>query len=248
MALQPLSPTPPQQPSAAAATSPPTAGAAALRSDEHSHIPGWGADLDHENRPAYPKERTPPRLEGLHWQRPSEQARRIRIYHSPERPSMTPVFGTSTPPSGLSGWLRALAYRSTENDVRHWLLLLVADRINVAEGLLQDLAHGHIPNILQEMGIRTEWKYNRPALIGKVVIGTLLAAGAVRFLGSRPGNRRPDRSRIAMPATGVPTAARPVRGPEKASLSRPDLSGRQAFVVVAALAAALSLVASRRRS
>jgi hypothetical protein len=30
--------------------------------ERHAHIIGWGADLDHANRPAYPMERTPPRL------------------------------------------------------------------------------------------------------------------------------------------------------------------------------------------
>ena len=32
---------------------------------EFTHIEGWGADLDIENRPAYPMERTPPRLEAV---------------------------------------------------------------------------------------------------------------------------------------------------------------------------------------
>ena len=35
-----------------------------------SHIQGWGADLDHKDRPGYPMERTPPRLEGVHWDQP----------------------------------------------------------------------------------------------------------------------------------------------------------------------------------
>ena len=35
--------------------------AAAPSGAAHAHIPGWGADLDPANRPAYPKERTPPR-------------------------------------------------------------------------------------------------------------------------------------------------------------------------------------------
>ncbi len=64
-----------------------------------------------------------------------------------ERPGMTPVFGTSVPPSGLSGKMRALAFRYSENDIRHWLILLAADRVNVGEGLLEDLAHGHVPNV-----------------------------------------------------------------------------------------------------
>ena len=118
----------------------------------HSHIKGWGTDLDHKNRPAYPMERTPPRLEGLDWHDVEDQPLRMKIYHSTERPGITPVFGTSTPPTGLSGKIRDIAYRLSENDVRHWFLLLFADRVNVVEGIGHDLLHGRIPNIFSEMG------------------------------------------------------------------------------------------------
>lgn len=148
-------------------------------------IPGWGTDLDHQNRPAYPKERTPPRLEGLHWDRPEDQRVRETIFHSTERPGLTPIFGTSAPPSGLSGRIRAWAYQLSENDVRHWLLLLFADRINILEGLLQDLARGHVPNIFSEMGIKAEWKYNRAGLVKKALIASTLAAGAYHLRRSR---------------------------------------------------------------
>ena len=104
----------------------------------HDHIEGWGADLDPADRPAVPKERTPPRLENVHWDVPEQQALRVEILHSTERPGITPVFGTACPPSGLSGALRRRAFRHSENDVRHWLMLLAADRVNVVEGLLTD--------------------------------------------------------------------------------------------------------------
>jgi hypothetical protein len=42
------------------------------------------------------------------------------------------------PPSGLSGWIRRRAFRRSESDLRHWMLLLMADRVNVVEGLLDD--------------------------------------------------------------------------------------------------------------
>lgn len=137
-------------------------------------IPGWGADLDHANRPAYPKERTPPRLENVHWERPAEQERRVRVFHSIERPGLTPVFGTSVPPKGLSGLLRGVAYRYSENDLRRWMILLAADRVNVGEGLLEDLAHGHIPNLFAEMGGPVEWRHNRAGFLRKA-----MAAGAI---------------------------------------------------------------------
>ena len=101
-------------------------------------IPGWGADLDPANRPAYPRERTPPRLDNVHWDQPEQQASDVLVLHSIERPGITPVFGTSVPPSGLSGAIRKRAFRRSENDLRHWLMLMFADRVNVVEGLLQD--------------------------------------------------------------------------------------------------------------
>lgn len=101
-------------------------------------IPGWGADLDPADRPAVPMERHPPRLPGLHWDLPAEQLTDVEILHSIERPSITPVYGTSVPPSGLSGWIRRRAFRHSENNLRHWMMLLMADRVNVVEGLLQD--------------------------------------------------------------------------------------------------------------
>ena len=39
---------------------------------DHSHIPDWGAGLDRNNRPAVPMERTPPRLQGVHWDQPEQ--------------------------------------------------------------------------------------------------------------------------------------------------------------------------------
>ena len=61
------------------------------------------------------------------------------VIASGERPGITPVFGTSVPPSGLSGWIRRRAFRRSESDLRHWMLLLLADRVNVAEGLVDDV-------------------------------------------------------------------------------------------------------------
>lgn len=153
-----------------------------------AHIKGWGADLDRRNRPGYPKERTPPRLDGLHWTDPGQQPRAVEVFHSTERPGITPVFGTSVPPTGVSGRLRQLAYRLSENDIRHWLLLLFADRVNVAEGIGQDLAHGHVPNVFAEMGVRAELKHNRTGFLTKVAVVSLVAG--VGYLLLTRGSRR----------------------------------------------------------
>ena len=150
-------------------------------------IVGWGADLDPTNRPAVPMERTPPRLDGVPPMVP--QLRKVEILHSNERPGITPVFGSTTPPSGLSGMLRRAAFKYSENDLRHWLILLFADRVNVGEGLVDDLAHGHVPNIFKEMGGPAEFRYNRAGAMRKVAVATAVAALAVYMLRHRRRNR-----------------------------------------------------------
>jgi len=101
-------------------------------------IPGWGADLDRANRPAVPMERTPPRLDGVHWGDPEPQISNVEILQSTEHFKRPPVFGTSVPPRGVSGWIRRRAFRHSENDLRHWLMLLFADRVDVVESLASD--------------------------------------------------------------------------------------------------------------
>ena len=151
--------------------------------EEHKRKPpqgieGWGADLDPQARPAYPKERTPPRFINRHWDELDAQRPSVKVFHSTERPGLTPVYGTAQPPSGLSGMLRAAAFKQSENDMRHWLMLLLADRVNVVEGIIEDLAHGHVPNLFKEMGGPAEWKYNRSGFYRKAAI----AGGAVALL------------------------------------------------------------------
>ena len=141
-------------------------------------IQGWGADLDPQVRPAIPKERTPPRFINKHWDDLDHQPATVKVFHSNERPGLTPVFGTAQPPSGLSGMIRAGAFRFSENDLRHWLMLLFADRVNVVEGIIDDLAHGHVPNLFTEMGGPAEWRYNRQGFVRKAVI----AGGVVALL------------------------------------------------------------------
>jgi hypothetical protein len=144
-----------------------------------SHIQGWGADLDRKNRPAVPMEHTPPRLDGAPVAPPSQQPLTTEVFVSPERPGITPLFGTSAPPKGLSGMLRRLAYKMTENDIRHFILLMLADRINVVEGVGEDLLRGHVPNVLGEMGIKAEWEHNPGGLVRKAAV--VAAVGGIAY-------------------------------------------------------------------
>ena len=164
------------------ATIPPTTTSAAA---DFSHIHGWGADLDIANRPGYPMERTPPRLEGVSLARPQDQPVNMKVYHSIERAGITSIFGTSAPPSGLSGRIRDVAFKLSENDIRHCLLLMFADRVNMVEGIGSDLLEGRISNVLAEMGIKSEWKHNKKGLLTKVAIASAIAATTYMLMKNR---------------------------------------------------------------
>lgn len=150
---------------------------------DFSHIKGWGIDADPKNDPTYPmKHRTDAEQEGYSWERPTQQPINIEVLHSIERPNVTAVFGTSMPPSGLSGMIRRMAFKHSENSYLHWLPLLLADRVNVVEGVIDDFAHGTIPNIFAEKGWKADWEHNRTGLFQKVGVMALVAAGAVLLL------------------------------------------------------------------
>ena len=109
--------------------------------ESHKHIEGWGMDADPENDPTYPmKHYTGADHDRLNYERAPQQHQNEEILQSIERPGLTRVFGTSTPPSGVSGMLRRYAFTFSEGSSGHWLTLLLADRINVVEGVIDDLA------------------------------------------------------------------------------------------------------------
>lgn len=117
------------------------------------HIPGWGSDLPLENRPGVPMERTPPRLDVPWSDPPPQQPMTVEVLRSVERPEHSRTFGTRLPPKGMSGALRRAAFRHSENDLRHWLTLIAADRVNVVEGLCQDLKRSPAKAIALGAGI-----------------------------------------------------------------------------------------------
>ena len=159
-------------------------------------VKGWAVDADTENDPTYPyrqREKDP----GLtrHWERPPVQEPGVEILQSIEHIRQPAVVGTSTPPSGLSGMIRRLAFRWSESNWMHWLLLMGADRINVVEGVGQDLARGKVPNIPAEMGARAEWKHNRKGFVTKVAVTTVVVGGLVALLAARRGKPEPEEAR-----------------------------------------------------
>jgi len=149
-------------------------------------VNGWGADIDPRNDPTYPfRQRTEEGGRKMDWTRPPLQPHSVEILCSVEHNRLPAVLGTSTPPRGLSGALRRAAFAYSESDWRHWLILLGADRVNMVEGNLGDLARGQLPNVPREMGLRAEWQHNRANLIGKMVLAASVSA-AVWTLCRRP--------------------------------------------------------------
>ncbi|HZG97375.1 MAG TPA: hypothetical protein VEY14_03855 [Nocardioidaceae bacterium] len=121
-----------------------------------ARIPGWGADLDRADRPSVPKERAPS-LNGAHWDFPERQPERWPRERSIEHAFLTPVFGTSCPPKGLSGVMRKVAYkRYSEAKAAHWLLLLAADRVDALESTLASFATLRPDNPVTESGVLSE--------------------------------------------------------------------------------------------
>jgi hypothetical protein len=156
-----------------------------------AHIKGWGIDADPENDPTYPmKHWTGDDHNRLNYERATQQPATVEILHSNERPNLTAVFGTSTPPSGLSGQIRRFAFTRSEGEFSHWIPLILADRINMIEGIFDDLKRGHFPNFFAERGWNAEWKYNRKGFIQKAAIATAITAGVVVALSLRSKKKK----------------------------------------------------------
>jgi hypothetical protein len=156
--------------------------------NKYAHIKGWGVDADPKNEPTYPmKKYTGDDHQRLNWERPTLQPVNMEILHSNERPNVSAVFGTSVPPAGLSGDLRRHAFKYSESSYGHWLPLLLADRVNVVEGIIDDLKKGHIPNIFAEKGWNAEWKYNRAGLVKKIAVGALITTAVILLYRKRSG-------------------------------------------------------------
>jgi hypothetical protein len=159
-----------------------------------SQIKGWGVDADPKNDPTYPmKNRNDGEHAGYSWERPPQQPITVEVLHSNERPDVTAVFGTSTPPSGLSGVLRRIAFRYSESSYGHWLPLVLADRVGVVEGVLGDLRHGRIPNVFAERGWRAEWEHDKTSLVRRILVRAVLVSATVAYFASkRAGSYRQE--------------------------------------------------------
>ncbi|RPD49334.1 hypothetical protein DNI29_00580 [Hymenobacter sediminis] len=148
-------------------------------------LPGWGIDANPDNDPTYPMRE--PRLnvsqdpDSKH--RPASlQPVDVEVLKSIERPNVSAVFGESSPPVGLSGMIRRFAFKYSESHYGHWLPLLLADRVNVVEGIIEDLGQGKVPNIFAEKGYAAEWKHNRTAFVAKMATIAAVTIGSILIL------------------------------------------------------------------
>jgi hypothetical protein len=192
-----------------------------------ARIPGWGADLDPKDRPAYPRERFDPGASGARWDFPERQPGWETREKSVEHAQVPPVFGTVAPLTGLSGRIRRYSYdRYSEARAAHWLLLLAADRVDAWESHLRSFATLHPDNPITETGVLSEVKRHgwssrmdtkradrvHQALDPVVVAGPWVLAGWVAVRGARrvarPLGRR-SRQRGGLPPSAVLTPPSP---------------------------------------
>jgi len=138
-------------------------------------VVGWGVDADPENDPTWPmSDRSHDDGPGMNWDPPVSQQADVEILQSVEHIRRPAVVGQSTPPAGVSGSLRREAYKFSESQWGHWLLLMLADRVDTIEGLVNDLRRGRLPNPLVEMGFVRREQAREAALA--------TAVGAIGFV------------------------------------------------------------------
>jgi hypothetical protein len=124
-----------------------------------ARIPGWGADLDHADRPSYPKENPDAEGAGARWDFPDRQQAAGYRERSIEHAGLTPVFGTAQPLHGVSGRIRRLAYeRYSEGRAAHWLLLVLADRVEATGAHARSLFSRRPDDPLTESGVLGEFR------------------------------------------------------------------------------------------
>ena len=133
-------------------------------SDElRARIPGWGADLDPADRPAFPRERFDPAASGAHWDFPERQEELYDREKSIEHGILPPVYGTVAPLHGVSGLIRRVAYaKYSEARLAHWLLLVLGDRVDAFGAHVKSFASLRPDDLVTETGLTTEIAQHGP--------------------------------------------------------------------------------------
>jgi hypothetical protein len=159
--------------------------------DVDTRVNGHGVDADPKNDPTYPmRHRIDAEDARSGWRRPVQQPVDVEVLQSIEYFETPAVFGTSTPPAGLSGMIRRAAFKYSESSYLHWLPLVLADRINVVEGIVGDLMRARIPNAFAEAGGKAKWRYNRRHLVDKTLIRVAIATVAIAMVRAQLKSKR----------------------------------------------------------
>lgn len=153
--------------------------------EKYKHIIGWGIDANPLNEPTYPMKDEGVEKSDLAWERPEKQQVDVEVLYSSERPDLPAVVGETLPPQFISGALRRYAFRHSESRYRHWLPLLIADRINELEGVLEDVKKGRFPNVFAERGWKVHWQYEKKDVLRKVLIGAVLGIAIFQIIKHR---------------------------------------------------------------
>ncbi|MET0764822.1 MAG: alcohol dehydrogenase catalytic domain-containing protein [Blastococcus sp.] len=135
-----------------------------------------------------------------HWEFPERQPEKWPRERSIEHKFLPPVFGTACPPTGLSGVIRRYSYaKDSEGHAAHWLLLMVADRVDAWENHLKSFLTLHPDNPITETGVRSEFTHHglksrigvkradlkHQPLDPIIIVGPWVAAGGAVFAGAR---------------------------------------------------------------
>jgi hypothetical protein len=125
-----------------------------------ARIPGWGADLNPSDRPCVPRLQPRRDLDEPPSDLPPRQPELWPRERSIEHAMLTPVFGTSCPPHGLSGRIRRFSYRRySEGRAAHWLLLLLADRVDSTGSTFRSFATIRPDDPITETGFLAEFSH-----------------------------------------------------------------------------------------
>ncbi len=190
---------------------------AETRDQLRARIPGWGVDLDPKDRPSVPRERFDPESSGAHWDFPERQPEKWPRERSNEHKFLTPVFGTSCPPKGVSGAMRKYAYkRFSEARAAHWLILVAADRVDSLGSHFRSFLTLRPDNPITQTGVRSEFTHHGlssrlgkkradlahqpldPVIIaGPWILGGVAAYAGLKRVRKRVG-RAADQSRVTI--------------------------------------------------
>jgi hypothetical protein len=135
---------------------------------------------------------------GARWDFPERQPEKWPRERSIEHAFLTPVFGTAQPPRGVSGAIRKYSYaKYSEGRAAHWLLLVLADRVDAwgshlrsfatlrpdppVTGLGSEFTHAGLSSRLG----RKRADVNHQVLDPVIVIGPWVAAAGAAYVGVR---------------------------------------------------------------